>query len=70
MVFISGDLSSMGTAVMAAVVLGLSLYIGDWTAIPSLMHRALLLLAVVAAGGIAYVVALVAMGLRPRDLRH
>ena len=57
-------------AVMAAVVLALSLYIGDWTAIPSLMHRAMLLLAVVAAGGIAYVVALAAMGLRPRDLRH
>ena len=32
--------------------------------------EALLLLAVVAAGGIAYVLALLAMGLRPRDLRH
>ena len=57
-------------AVMAAVVLGLRLYIGDWTTMPSLLHRALLLLAVVAAGGIAYVLALLAMGLRPRDLRH
>ena len=55
---------------MAAVVLGLRLYIGDWTTMPSLLHRALLLLAVVAAGGIAYVLALLAMGLRPRDLRH
>ena len=57
-------------AVMTAVVLGLRLYIGDWTTMPSLLHRALLLLAVVAAGGIAYVLALLAMGLRPRDLRH
>ena len=57
-------------ATMAAVVLGLRLYIGDWTTMPSLLHRALLLLAVVAAGGIAYVLALLAMGLRPRDLRH
>ena len=57
-------------AVMAAVVLGLRLYIGDWTTMPSLLHRALLLLAVVAAGGIAYVLALLAMGMRPRDLRH
>ena len=55
---------------MAAVVLDLRLYIGDWTTMPSLLHRALLLLAVVAAGGIAYVLALLAMGLRPRDLRH
>ena len=57
-------------AVMAAVVLGLRLYIGDWTTMPSLLHRAPLLLAVVAAGGIAYVLALLAMGMRPRDLRH
>ena len=57
-------------AVMTAVVLGLRLYIGDWTTMPSLLHRALLLLAVVAAGGIAYVLALLAMGMRPRDLRH
>ena len=57
-------------ATMAAVVLALRLYIGDWTTMPSLLHRALLLLAVVAAGGIAYVLALLAMGMRPRDLRH
>jgi putative peptidoglycan lipid II flippase len=56
--------------VMTAVVLGLRLYIGDWTTMPSLLHRALLLLAVVAAGGVAYLLALLAMGLRPRDLRH
>ena len=55
---------------MSAVVLGLRWQIGDWTAIDRLLHRALLLLAVVAAGGIAYVLALLAMGLRPRDLRH
>jgi putative peptidoglycan lipid II flippase len=55
---------------MTAVVLGLRLSIGDWTRMDSLMERAALLLAVVAAGGIAYVLALLAMGLRPRDLRH
>ena len=56
--------------VMTVVVLGLRLYVGDWTRMDSLMDRAALLLAVVAAGGIAYVLALLAMGLRPRDLRH
>ena len=57
-------------ALMAAVVLGLRLWIGDWAAMPSLLQRALWLLAVVAAGGVTYLVALLAMGLRPRDLRH
>ncbi|HWS77546.1 MAG TPA: murein biosynthesis integral membrane protein MurJ [Thermomonas sp.] len=55
---------------MAAVVLGLRTWIGDWAAMTSLLHRALLLLAVVAAGGVTYLLALLAMGLRPRDLRH
>jgi putative peptidoglycan lipid II flippase len=56
--------------VMAIVVGGLRAYVGDWTAMPSLARRASLLLAVVAAGGVAYLAALLAMGLRPRDLRH
>ena len=55
---------------MAAAVLALSGWIGDWTAIDSLLLRAVLLLAVVAAGALAYGAALLAMGLRPRDLRH
>lgn len=57
-------------ALMAAVVLGLRGWIGDWAAMPSLLHRALLLLAVVAAGAVTYLLALLAMGLRLRDLRH
>ena len=55
---------------MSAVVLGLRWQIGDWTAIDSLLHRALLLLAVIAAGGVSYVLVLLGLGLRPRDLRH
>jgi len=57
-------------AVMAAAVLALSAWIGDWTAIESLLLRAALLLAVVAAGALAYGVAMLALGLRPRHLRH
>ena len=57
-------------AVMAAAVLALSGWVGDWTAIDSLWRRALLLLAVVAAGALAYAATLLATGLRPRDLRH
>ncbi|MFC0718207.1 murein biosynthesis integral membrane protein MurJ [Luteimonas padinae] len=55
---------------MAATVLALIAWIGDWTAIGSLLLRAALLLAVVAAGALAYGVAMFALGLRPRDLRH
>ena len=55
---------------MAATVLGLRWWVGDWTAIPSLLHRAFWLLLVVAAGGATYVLALLALGLRPRHLRH
>ncbi|WP_279432854.1 murein biosynthesis integral membrane protein MurJ [Luteimonas arsenica] len=57
-------------AVMAAAVLALSAWIGDWTAIGSLLLRAVLLLAVVVAGALAYGVAMLALGLRPRHLRH
>lgn len=56
--------------VMAVAVLALRGWIGDWTAMESLVRRALLLLAVVAAGALAYGAALLALGLRPRDLRH
>jgi putative peptidoglycan lipid II flippase len=59
-----------GCVAMTAVVLGISHMVGDWTAIASPWHRVGWLLAVVAAGALAYGAALIAMGLRPRDLRH
>ena len=55
---------------MAATVLALRWWVGDWTAIPSLLDRAFWLLLVVAAGGVTYLLALLALGLRPRHLRH
>ncbi len=60
----------LACAVMAATVLALRWWVGDWTAIPSLLHRAFWLLMVVTAGGMAYVLSLLALGLRPRHLRH
>jgi putative peptidoglycan lipid II flippase len=59
-----------GCAAMAAVVLGLQAWIGDWTKIASLWERTLWLLVAVAAGALTYTVVLIAMGLRPRHLRH
>ncbi len=61
---------AIGCVVMGAAVLALNARIGDWTAIDDPWWRAGLLLAVVAAGAAAYGIALVAMGLRPRHLRH
>ena len=55
---------------MAATVLALRWWVGDWTVIPSLLQRALWLLLVVAVGGVTYLLALLALGLRPRHLRH
>jgi putative peptidoglycan lipid II flippase len=60
---------AVACAAMAAVVLGISYRVGDWTAM-DIWHRTLWLLAAVAAGAAAYGIALLAMGLRPRDLRH
>lgn len=60
---------AVACAAMTAVVLGISYRVGDWTAI-DIWHRTLWLLVAVAAGAGAYGVALLAMGLRPRDLRH
>lgn len=54
--------------VMAAVVLGLRGWIGDWDALGGLA-RVWWLLAVVAAGGMSYALALAVFGLRPRHLR-
>jgi putative peptidoglycan lipid II flippase len=61
---------AIGCVTMTAVVLGLSSHVGDWTAIADPWVRVGWLLAVIAAGALAYAVVLLAMGLRPRDLRH
>jgi putative peptidoglycan lipid II flippase len=60
----------VGCVAMAAVVLGLQAWIGDWTKIASLWERTLWLLVAVGAGALTYAVVLIAMGLRPRHLRH
>ena len=60
----------LGCTAMTAVVLGLSRHVGDWTAVADPWVRVGWLLAVVAAGALAYGFTLIAMGLRPRDLRH
>lgn len=57
-------------AAMSAVVVALHLWIGDWTAIPGAFERVLRLLLTIGAGAAAYLAALVAMGFRPRHLRH
>ena len=59
-----------GCVAMTAVVLALNARIGDWTAMSDPWRRAALLLAVIAAGAAAYGLTLIAMGLRPRHLRH
>ena len=55
---------------MTAVVLALSHWIGDWTALHGWQHRVGWLLVAIAAGAAAYGVTLLAAGLRPRHLRH
>ena len=57
-------------ALMAAVVLTLRVWVGDWTLIEGVAHRVGALVLVIAAGGAAYVVSMLALGLRPRHLRH
>ena len=44
--------------------------VGDWTLIEGVAHRVGALVLVIAAGGAAYVVSMLALGLRPRHLRH
>jgi putative peptidoglycan lipid II flippase len=61
---------AVGCVAMSAVVLLIDHRIGDWTAMASGWRRAGLLLGVVAAGAVAYGLTLIAMGLRPRHLRH
>ncbi|KLJ01478.1 hypothetical protein WQ56_06715 [Luteimonas sp. FCS-9] len=55
---------------MAAVVLALRGWIGDWTAIDGWQHRIAWLALAIGAGAAAYGVAMLALGLRPRHLRH
>lgn len=54
---------------MAAVVLALRGWIGDWNTLDAL-SRVVWLLAAVAAGGLAYAATLLLTGLRPRHLRE
>jgi putative peptidoglycan lipid II flippase len=61
---------AVACVVMAAVVLALRLAIGEWTEIDGVLPRVLWLLLTIGAGAVAYGIALLALGLRPRDLRH
>lgn len=56
--------------VMSVVVVALRWWVGDWTTMQNLWHRAFWLLLVVATGGLTYLAVLAALGLRPRHLRH
>lgn len=56
--------------VMATVVLAARGWIGEWTAISGALTRVGWLLFTIAAGAASYGLALVALGLRPRHLRH
>ncbi len=60
----------LACAAMAAIVLGLRAWIGEWTAIHGPLHRVGWLLLVIGAGAAGYVGAMLAGGLRLRDLRH
>jgi putative peptidoglycan lipid II flippase len=60
----------VGCTALAAAVLALRWWVGDWTAIASMWQRTVWLLAAVGAGAVAYGSALLATGLRPRHLRH
>ena len=55
---------------MAAAVLAARGWIGEWTGIPGASSRVAWLVLVIAMGAAVYGLALVALGLRPRDLRH
>jgi putative peptidoglycan lipid II flippase len=59
----------LGLVAMSAVVLAIRGWVGEWSALPTLW-RWIWLLVAVTAGGVAYAGALLALGLRPRHLRH
>jgi len=56
--------------VMAAAVLALRLWLGEWTALAGIWQRVGALIGVIAAGGTAYMGALWLAGVRAGDLRH
>ena len=56
--------------VMSATVVALRLWIGDWTGIAEWQQRVFWLLVTIGAGALAYGATLLALGLRPRHLRH
>ncbi|MBJ7574575.1 murein biosynthesis integral membrane protein MurJ [Luteimonas sp. MC1828] len=60
----------LACAAMAAAVLAMRGWIGDWTAIDGWQARAGWLLATISAGAASYGLALLVLGLRPRHLRH
>lgn len=60
----------LACAAMAAVVVGLRLWVGDWTAIDGVLPRVLWLGLAIGAGAAAYLASLMLLGLRPRHLRH
>ncbi|HRA03432.1 MAG TPA: lipid II flippase MurJ, partial [Thermomonas sp.] len=55
---------------MALAVLALRGWVGEWVVLADWRLRVGWLLLAVAAGAVTYVAALLAMGMRPRDLRH
>jgi putative peptidoglycan lipid II flippase len=55
---------------MTAIVVGLRLWIGDWTEIADWQGRVSWLFVVIGAGALAYGATLLVLGLRPRHLRH
>lgn len=55
---------------MTVVVLALRIWIGAWADIHGILNRVLWLLLVIGSGGAVYGAVLLALGLRPRDLRH
>ena len=61
---------ALACTAMAAVVLALRGWVGDWTALAGWQHRVGWLVAAIGAGATAYGLALLASGLRPRHLRH
>jgi putative peptidoglycan lipid II flippase len=61
---------AVASLVMAAAVVALRVWVGDWTAIADVGERVLWLVAAVGAGALAYGATLLALGLRPRHLRH
>jgi putative peptidoglycan lipid II flippase len=56
--------------VMSATVVALRLWIGEWTGIADWQQRVFWLFVVIGAGALAYGATLLALGLRPRHLRH